>query len=102
MPISGEMRLRQLIFALIALSSIWVGVVAQRSHHASHPATAFTAGPTPPDFSAPKQQAKLVHVPGLKRPASATPIVVRERVQPYYVHATGGARKVTRKTARLK
>src|SRR5437763_6907167 len=101
MPISGEMRLRQLIFALIALASIWVGVVAQRSHHTSHRATAFTAGPTPPDFSAPKRQARLVHVPGLKRPAAASPIVVSERVQPY-VHASGGAPKVTPKTVRLK
>src|SRR5947207_1204426 len=43
MPISGEMRLRQLILALIALSSIWVGVVAQRSHHTSQRVTALTS-----------------------------------------------------------
>jgi hypothetical protein len=84
------MRLRQLILALIALSSIWVGVVAQRNHHSSLRPAGFTLGPTPPDFSAPKQQpAKLVHVPGLKRPAAATPIVVRQPVR-HYVHATGG------------
>ena len=83
------MRLRQLILALIALSSIWVGVVAQRDHHPSRRPAGFTLGPTPPDFSAPKQPAKLVHIPGLKRPAAATPIVVREPVQ-HYVHATGG------------
>ena len=95
------MRLRQLILALIALSSIWVGVVAQRSHHASHAPARFTLGPAPPDFSAPKkqQQPKLVHVPGLKRPAAATPIVVRRPVQ-HYVHATGGARKVVHKSHR--
>jgi len=94
------MRLRQLILALIALASIWVGVVVERSHHSSHGPAAFTAGPTPPDFSAPKQQPKLVHVPGLKRPAAATPIVVRHRVQPY-VHATGGAPKVAHTSRRV-
>src|SRR5438874_5479750 len=90
MPISGEMRLRQLTLALIALSSIWVGVVAQRTDHSSRRSAGFTLGPTPPNFSGPKQPAKLVHVPGLKRPAAATPIVVRQPAQ-HYVHATGGA-----------
>jgi hypothetical protein len=79
------MRLRQLILALIALTAIWIGVYVQRSHHA--PARgAFAAGPTPPDFPAPK----LVRVPGLNRPAAATPIVVKAAPQPY-VHATRGA-----------
>jgi hypothetical protein len=64
------MRLRQLILALIALSGIWVGVFIQRQHQAP-PARAFSAGPTPPDFPAPK----LIHVEGLDRPVSPTPIV---------------------------
>src|SRR2546430_1059858 len=99
MTISGGMRLRQLILAVIALSSIWVGVVAQRTHHSSRRPAGFTLGPTPPDFSAPKQPAKLVHIPGLKRPAAATPIVVRQPVQ-HYVHATGGAPARTRPSHR--
>src|SRR4051794_6444518 len=90
MPVSGEMRLRQLILALIALAGIWVGVVVQRAHHAPARA-AFTAGPTPPDFPAP-HTAKLVHVPGLNRPVSATPIVVKAVPRPY-VHADGGKTK---------
>jgi hypothetical protein len=81
------MRLRQLILALIALAGIWVGVVMQRSHH-GHAAAAFTAGPTPPDFPAPAAP-KLVHVPGLSRPASAVPIAVKIAARPY-VHAPGG------------
>src|SRR6266545_5917931 len=98
MPISGEMRLRQLILALIALTAIWVGVYMQRTHHA-HARAAFTAGPTPPDFPAP-QHAKLVRSPGLKRPVSATPIVVQAAPQPY-VHGTGGTPKLV-KTVRAK
>ena len=69
MPMSGEMRLRQIVLALIALSGILVGVLIQRQHQA--PARSFSAGPTPPDFPAPK----LVHVEGLDRPVSPTPIV---------------------------
>ena len=64
------MRLRQLVLALIALSGIWVGVYIQRQQPQA-PARAFTAGPTPPDFPAPK----LVHVAGLERPAAPVPIV---------------------------
>jgi len=89
MPMSGEMRLRQLILVLVALAGIWVGVYVQRQHHA--PARASLAvGPTPPDFPAPKTP-KLIHVPGLKRPASATPIPAKPAPRPY-VHAPGGAR----------
>ncbi len=69
------MRLRQLVLALIALSGIWVGVFVQRQHQA--PAGSFAAGPTPPDFPAPK----LVHVKGLDRPVSPTPIVRATRPQ---------------------
>ena len=92
------MRLRQLILALIALTAIWVGVYMQRTHHV-HARAAFTAGPTPPDFPAP-QHAKLVRIPGLKRPVSATPIVVQAAPQPY-VHGTGGTPKLV-KTVRAK
>jgi len=78
------MRLRQLILALVALGGIWLGVSVQhREQHAPQGAR-FSAGPTPPDFPAPAQpkskptsKPKLVHVPGLSRPAAATPIVVR-------------------------
>ena len=87
------MRLRQLILAFIALGSIWVGVYVQRSDQAPARA-AFTAGPTPPDFPAP-QQPKLVHVPGLSRPVSATPIVVKAASRPH-VHATVRTVKPTR------
>src|SRR5206468_12946389 len=88
MPVSGEMRLRQLILALIALTGIWVGVVMQRSHNGHTPA-ASSAGPAPPDVPAPAAP-KLVHVPGLSRPASATPIAVKVAPRPY-VHAPGGS-----------
>ena len=70
MPPSGELRLRTLILALVALSGIWIALVIQRTHHA--PTASFAAGPQPSDFPA----SKLVHVAGLKRPASSTPIVV--------------------------
>jgi hypothetical protein len=83
------MTLRQLILALIALSGIWLGVYVQRSHPHGSTRSAFAAGPAPPDFPAPKR-ATLISVPGLKRPVSATPIVVKPALQPY-MHATGGA-----------
>ncbi len=82
------MTLRQIILALIALSGIWLGVYVQRSHQHGSARSAFAAGPTPADFPAPKG-ATLIRVPGLKRPVSATPIVVKPAPQPY-VHATGG------------
>jgi hypothetical protein len=82
------MTLRQLILALIALSGIWLGVYVQRSHQHGSARSAFTVGPTPADFPAPKR-APLIRVPGLKRPVSATPIVVKPAPQPY-VHAAGG------------
>jgi hypothetical protein len=87
------MRLRQLILALIALTGIWVGVVMERSHH-SHAGAAFAGGPTPPDFPAPAKP-KLIKVPGLKRPASATPIAVRIAPRPY-VHRPVPAAKPAR------
>src|SRR5689334_5151589 len=100
MPVSGEMRLRQLILALIALAGIWVGVVMQRSHH-GHARAAFAVGPAPPDFLAPPAKPKLVHIKGLSRPASATPIAVKVTPRPY-VHAPGGvAPKATRHVHRL-
>src|SRR5690349_20840807 len=96
MPVSGEMRLRQLILALIALAGIWVGVVVQRAHHG--PARpSFSAGPAAPDFPAPVAKPKLVHIKGLSRPAAATPIAVQVAARPS-VHAPGvkAARKPTR------
>jgi hypothetical protein len=81
------MRLRQCILALVALAGIWVGVVVQRSHHGPAGA-AFSAGPAP-DFPAPPAKPKLIRVPGLARPASATPIAVKVAPRPY-VHAPGG------------
>ena len=90
------MRLRQIILALFALASMWVGVAVQRGHHA-HKVPAFTLGATPGDFTAPSKPStakpKLVHVPGLKRPVSATPIAIRRQVLPY-VHANGGGARV--------
>jgi hypothetical protein len=92
------MRLRQLILAFVALGGIWIGIYVQQSDRA--PARkAFTAGPTPPDFPAP-QQPKLVHVPGLSRPASATPIAVKAAPRPS-VHATRRTAKPV-KTRRAK
>jgi hypothetical protein len=82
------MRLRQIILALVALAGIWVGVLVQRSHHHGAPPAAFSAGPAPPDFPAPPAKPKLVHVPGLSRPAAATPIAVKVAPRPY-VHAPG-------------
>ena len=94
MPISGEMRLRQLILALVALTSICIGVAAQRSRGHAHVPAALSAGAQPPDFAAPaaKPQPKLLHVPGLERPVSATPIVVKQHVQ-RHVHANRSAPK---------
>jgi hypothetical protein len=83
------MRLRQIILALIALAGIWVGVVVHRSHQ-HHGRAALAAGPTPPDFPAPAAKPKLVHIKGLKRPASATPIARKVAPRPY-VHAPGHA-----------
>jgi hypothetical protein len=93
------MRLRQLILALIALTAIWVGVAMQRGHHGPARA-AFSAGPTPPDFPAAPAKPKLVHVKGLSRPASATPIAVKVAPRPY-VHAPGGTVVKQTRTHRL-
>src|SRR6478672_6315003 len=78
MPSSGDLRLRTLILALIALGGIWIALVIQRSHPL--PAAAFASGSQPADFAAPK----LVRVPGLNRPVAATPIAnVSPRVRPF-------------------
>jgi hypothetical protein len=77
MPSSGELRLRTLILALIALGGIWIALVIQRSHPV--PAAAFASGPQPADFPAPE----LVRVPGLNRPVAATPIANVSRVRPF-------------------
>jgi hypothetical protein len=93
------MRLRQLILALIALAGIWVGVAMQRGHH-GHARAAFAAGPTPPDFPAPAAKPKLVHIPGLSRPASATPIARKVAPRPH-VHAPGRAAAKPTRTHRV-
>ena len=94
------MRLRQLTLALIALAGIWVGVVMHRSHH-GHARAAFAAGPTPPDFPAPAKP-KLIKVPGLKRPASATPIAVRIAPRPYVHRPVPVAKPARARHVRLK
>ena len=94
------MRLRQLTLALIALAGIWVGVVVQRSHH-GHARATFAAGPTPPDFPAPVKP-KLIKVPGLKRPASATPIAVRIAPRPYVHRPVPVAKPARARHVRLK
>jgi hypothetical protein len=82
MPMSGEMRLRQLILAVVALGAIWFGIYVQQGDKPASGRASFAAGQTPPDFPAPPKQPKLVHVPGLSRPASATPIVVKAAPKP--------------------
>jgi hypothetical protein len=78
MPSSGELRLRTLILALIALGGIWIALVIQRGHDA--PAASFAAGPQPADFAPPQ----LVRVKGLNRPVAATPVAnVSPRVKPF-------------------
>jgi hypothetical protein len=94
------MRLRQLTLALIALAGIWVGVVMQRSHH-GHARATFAAGPTPPDFPAPAKP-KLIKVPGLKRPASATPIAMRIAPRPYVHRPVPVAKPARARHVRLK
>src|SRR6185436_9593569 len=100
MPVSGEMRLRQLILAVVALGGIWVGIAVQQDDQHAPVRAAFAAGPAPPDFPAPKQP-KLVRVPGLNRPASLTPIAVKAPPQPYVHHAAPKAARPA-KTHRLK
>src|SRR5919108_6299128 len=97
MPMSGDMRLRQLTLALIALTSICIGVVAQRSRDHAHHDAQVTLGAVPTRADVPARAAsphpKLLHVPGLKRPVAAAPIVVKPRAQPR-VHKTAVAPKV--------
>ena len=89
------MRLRQFILALVALASIYVGVTAQRGRDHPH-AQAVGTLPARPELpvpaAKPQPKPKLLHVPGLKRPVAATPIVVKPRVQPrVHVHKTVAA-----------
>src|SRR5437867_3360164 len=80
MPSSGELRLRTLILALVALGGIWIGLVIQRSHGTPPTAVAFAAGPRPAVLPA----RKLVHVAGLNRPVAVTPVAsVTPRVRPF-------------------
>jgi hypothetical protein len=82
------MRLRQLILALVALAGIWVGVAVHQESRPRTTSPAFSLGQAPPDVPAPAKP-KLIKIPALKRPASATPIAVRITPRPY-VHAPGG------------
>jgi hypothetical protein len=92
------MRLRQSILALVALAGMLVGVGLQRTHHAPARA-AFAAGPSPRDFPTPAPAPKLVRIPGLKRPAAATPIAVKAAPRPY-VQAPGDSALVSRHVQR--
>src|SRR6476619_1318879 len=75
MPVSGEMRLRHLTLALIALVGVWLAVLIQRSGEApTANRSALAAELAPPDFPAPPSP-KLVRVKGLSRPVAAAPIV---------------------------
>jgi hypothetical protein len=77
MPSSGELRLRTLTLALIALGGIWIALMIQRGHHAP---AASSAGPKPAD-SAPS---KLVRIKGLNRPVATSPVAnVSPRVKPF-------------------
>src|SRR5689334_4361131 len=80
MPSSGELKLRTLILALVALGGVWIGVFIQRSHTAPPTAVVFAAGPQPADVPAPK----VVRVPGLSRPATVRPMPsATPRVRPF-------------------
>jgi hypothetical protein len=80
MPSSGELRLRTLILALIALGGIWIGVFIQRGHRAPPTAVVFAAGPQQVGVPSPK----LVHVGGLSRPAAVRPVPnSTPRVRPF-------------------
>jgi hypothetical protein len=94
------MRLRQFILAVVALGGIWLGISIQQGDRGAPARVPFAAGPTPPDFPAPKQP-KLIRIPGLARPASPTPIAVKaapRRDTP----AAAAKPKRPRKTHRLK
>jgi len=80
MPSSGELRLRALTLALVALGGIWIGVLIQRSQTSPLKAVTFAAGPQRARVPAPK----VVHVDGLDRPAAAKPVAARTtpRVRP--------------------
>jgi len=75
---SGEMRLRQVILAVVALGGIWIAIALQHSGQRAPERAPFAAGPAAPDFPAP-QKPKLIRVPGLARPASVAPIAVKTR-----------------------
>ena len=73
---SGDMRLRQLILAIIALTGVWVALVIQRSHEPSALPIAVAARPHAP---APTASPKVRRIPGLDRPAAVQPIVKPSR-----------------------
>jgi hypothetical protein len=74
------LRLRTFTLALVALGGCWLAIVIQRHHHA--PVSAFAAGRPAADLPA----RKLVHVDGLSRPVSPTPIVKATPAPPVTEH----------------
>jgi hypothetical protein len=80
MPSSGELRLRTLILALVALGGIWVGLFIQRRQTPPPTAVAVATGPQRVNVPA----SKLVHVDGLSRPTAVRPIANSSlRVRPH-------------------
>jgi hypothetical protein len=96
MPTSGDMRRRHLTLALVALSAIWIGVYAERSHRPGARAAASAAR-----HDVVVGHTKLLRVPGLKRPVSATPIAAKPRPrQPAALAAAPRAAPVNKTSAR--
>jgi hypothetical protein len=79
MPVSGELRLRTFILALVAFGACSLGIAIQ--HIGGPSAPHFAAAPQPAD-SPPE---KVVHVKGLNRPVAAAPVAAAstKRVQPF-------------------
>jgi hypothetical protein len=76
---SGELRLRTFILALVAFGACFLGITIQRIGGPS--AAHFAAGPQPADTPS----KNVVHVKGLKRPVAAAPVAAAttKRVQPF-------------------
>jgi hypothetical protein len=91
MPMSGDMRLRQITLAAVALGAIGLGICVQHLGDHTPIRGSLPAGPAAPEVPAPKHT-KLVHVPGLARPAATKPIVVRVAPRPSVHVAVAKAR----------
>src|SRR4051812_12003644 len=96
MPMSGEMRLRQLILAVVALGGIWLGIAVQQGGQSAPVRAPFAAGPAPPDFPG-AQKPRLIRVPGLARPAATAPIAVKTRPARPHAHAVVANAKPVRR-----